>query len=141
MYAQSDLIIVPFDGNENNVELSTIDHIYFIEDNLTILRESELDSILTYALTSIRKLYFCETTITEVVEGNDSNFIIYPNPVSDFFTIDGINNECNVVICSMTGIEVLRKHFSKGDFVDVRTLRSGIYVVRIGDVAYKFIKK
>lgn len=57
------------------------------------------------------------------------NTRIYPNPVSDFITIEGLNTETMVELVSMDGRRVLES--STSGSVDVRNLGEGMYLLRI----------
>ena len=75
---------------------------------------------------------------------NKNEIAIYPNPSSDIIFLKGKTNQIfnNVVIFDMNGKVV--SSFNKikaGDSVPVSTLQSGLYIINIDGVSYKFIKK
>ncbi|MBO7145983.1 MAG: T9SS type A sorting domain-containing protein [Salinivirgaceae bacterium] len=81
---------------------------------------------------------------TDIAETESTiNLSVYPNPVSDWLTISGLDdNNCQLAICNTVGQTIL---CAQGTRVNVSSLQSGIYIVRInhngGTSALKFIKK
>ena len=71
----------------------------------------------------------CETAcnITSVQENNTSEFNIYPNPIKDVLTIDGIYNSVNIY--DVFGKLVLTSETQK--IIDVSSLSNGVYFVNI----------
>jgi hypothetical protein len=65
--------------------------------------------------------------ITSIQENNTSEFNIYPNPVKDVLTIDGIYNSVNVY--DVFGKLVLTSQTQKT--IDVSSLSNGLYFVNI----------
>jgi hypothetical protein len=65
--------------------------------------------------------------ITSIQENNTSEFNIYPNPVKDVLTIDGIYNSVNIY--DVFGKLVLTSETQK--IIDVSSLSNGVYFVNI----------
>lgn len=66
---------------------------------------------------------------------------IYPNPVSDFITIENLKTNSLVKIIDTSGKVVLNKKLS-GNSIDVKSLSKGTYFLKIdGLKPLKFIKK
>ena len=71
-------------------------------------------------------------------------FQMFPNPVTDFINVSGIESAKNMVITNMAGQEVLKTDFQTR--LDVSQLTKGIYILRINlsdgqSYDVKFIKK
>ena len=69
---------------------------------------------------------------------------MFPNPVTDFINVSGIESAKNMVITNMAGQEVLKTDFQTR--LDVSQLTKGIYILRINlsdgqSYDVKFIKK
>lgn len=138
--AQTILSIVPYEGNDVSLELSSIGQVTFMTDSMTI--QLCLDSATSsfFSLANIRKLFFF--TIPEVENVDLVNLKLYPNPAHDYFTITGIDDRKSpLVIYSMSGVEMLRKKYSKEEYVDVSKFESGIYIIKVGDNVGRLIKK
>jgi hypothetical protein len=88
------------------------------------------------------------TAIFESISGIDdtqaTTFALYPNPVKDELFISGISENEMVVITDLSGRTVEAKNFSplqNGNLtINVSHLPHGIYFVKIGNAARKFIK-
>jgi exo-beta-1,3-glucanase (GH17 family) len=71
---------------------------------------------------------------------NTKNANPRPNPVKNFFIIDGLPNGATVGIFDMSGKKVKeRKNSPNG--IDVSDLPDGVYGVKAGEATYKIIKK
>lgn len=67
--------------------------------------------------------------------GSDENdFIIYPNPVSDFLSID-FNNRSNIsaTLCDIFGREVKQMRIEPGQKLDLHELNAGLYTLKLKD--------
>lgn len=76
-------------------------------------------------------------------ESAENQLSVYPNPVSDWLTINGLDGEkCQLTICNLMGQPIMSSYDSE---VNVSSLQSGIYIVYVnhngGSAALKFIKK
>ncbi|RZJ66337.1 MAG: T9SS type A sorting domain-containing protein [Flavobacterium sp.] len=84
------------------------------------------------------------TTVTalSVPEQQSSAFTLFPNPANSRFTVNG-NDVNSISIFSITGRLLLQKDFSSGDEIvmDVESLASGTYVVKIKGAALESVKK
>ncbi len=71
------------------------------------------------------------------------HIIIYPNPASDFLTINAKSKVEKISILDISGKKINVK--LEGDKIDVRSLPSGVYIIGIktskGRSIQKFIKK
>ena len=76
-----------------------------------------------------------------ITEIDEDSFTIYPNPASDFITIETLNAlESDVVIYDLTGKIIIRKFLHSGDNkIDVKNINSGIYVISINGLKSKLI--
>ena len=67
------------------------------------------------------------------------NISIYPNPVHDFFRIDGIGNGEKIEIYNSLGQMVM--NFSYDGDVDASVLPSGVYVIKANTGIVRFVKE
>ena len=84
------------------------------------------------------------TTTLAVNDLSKGKIQIFPNPVTDFINVSGIENAQNIIISNVAGQEVVRAEFK--DQLNVSKLSKGIYFLRINDSKgqsyhLKFIKK
>jgi len=76
------------------------------------------------------------------VENINQKNILFPNPATDFITIDCKNNDINkiYIITNVSGQKIKTfKNYS--DKIDISNLSKGIYFINFGKKHYKFIKK
>jgi len=71
-----------------------------------------------------------------------SNFKVYPNPASDFVTIETNNVEISAVkIYDILGKNVLKQNELTNNRLDVSNLRNGIYFLKIESNGNSITKK
>lgn len=72
-------------------------------------------------------------------EASSSYFIMaYPNPVSEYLTISGIEENAEITVTNMQGADVLK---TRGTRVDVSNLAKGSYILIVEAKKVKFLKK
>jgi glucose/arabinose dehydrogenase len=104
--------------------------------NLTDIEQGADGCIYVCEINAGKISRICDVTGVEEYAAA-KQFKIYPNPASDFFTIEGKSNEVKLI--SMRG-EVLA--ITKQNFLNVAQFSPGIYTVLInGLYAYKFVKE
>lgn len=84
------------------------------------------------------------TTTLAINDLSKEKVQMFPNPVSDYINIQGLDNAKNMVITNMTGQEILKTDFKNR--LNVTRLVKGIYFLRITNsdgqtYDLKFIKK
>jgi len=112
-----------------------------VEQELTLI-----NTILNYCETTSDHLpvsALFEFTSTSTVEDfyAENSVKVYPNPVIDVLNVDILNLADNqlVEIYDLTGKKILNKKLT-GNTIDVNSLLSGIYILKIGSYKTKFIK-
>lgn len=63
---------------------------------------------------------------------------VFPNPVQSELQISGVEEDAEVILYDLSGDQLLRQ---QGTRVDVSALAAGTYIIRVGDVALRFIKR
>lgn len=62
----------------------------------------------------------------------DNQIIIYPNPTSDGFYVEGLKDDGgSITIVNIIGQQIISKHVNNNDYVDISALPAGIYLVKI----------
>jgi hypothetical protein len=69
------------------------------------------------------------------------NVRIYPNPIAESFSIDGINAPVQVTVTDLSGRTVLTQIVGSGEPVAVGHLPQGVYFVNINGTTVKVIKQ
>lgn len=63
---------------------------------------------------------------------------VFPNPVQNELQISGVDENAEVILYDLSGEQLLRQ---QGTRVEVSALVAGTYIVRVGGVALRFIKR
>jgi hypothetical protein len=96
-------------------------------------------------LLSIDDIDVTATPLMSVTDVNKKNLTLYPNPTSDYFTINNANDVISVKIYDISGKVVKSKLEAVDNKFDISSLEKGAYTVSIesktGTVSKKIIKK
>ena len=82
-----------------------------------------------------------DTGILAVSDASNNDLRIYPNPVKDQLSLDGISNNENYEIFSLDGKRVKSGTLSTKKAINVNALTKGVYILKIADKNLKFIKE
>lgn len=64
--------------------------------------------------------------------------LVYPNPVSEYIIVSGIDDGDEILVYGLEGTIVSR---TKNNIVNVREFPSGNYILTVKNQSVKFIKK
>ncbi len=69
-------------------------------------------------------------------------FIFYPNPASNYLTIENPNLQTRLIICNIIGELIFETVIDKNSLqIDLGNFLPGIYIIRVGDSeSYKLVK-
>jgi len=141
--AQVTVTVYLTDNTTAAVDVDASGAITFTEDNLTVMESTLTGATTSWAIDNISKVTFDGDVNTEgigTVIGDGLS--IYPNPVQEKFTIQGIGNTTTVVtIFNIAGVKMLEQPCTEGSTIDVSELIHGIYFVRVGSQTLKMAKK
>lgn len=140
LWSQTIMTLVPMDGGGVETELSDAIRMTFRGDSIFIANSVD-DGTLSLPFSDVRKLFFTENTNANVKNVEYPMLILFPNPVSDSFTIEGEFYNEQLVIYSLTSKEMKRVRYNSNDQVDVSAFPPGNYLLRIGNRVGKFAKK
>lgn len=85
-----------------------------------------------------RTILFGEPTGVKGVSGDQPFIFVFPNPVSEYIEISGVDEDAEVLIFDMNGNVVYR---TNGNKVDVSGMNNGNYILNVKENSVKFIKK
>lgn len=87
----------------------------------------------TTTYTSVSKKVYINVyqVTTGVTDTHTENLIIYPNPVKDYFKLNGIENNAKITVCNMDGSILLRQSASEGTPINISFLPQGTYLLYI----------
>lgn len=139
--AQTMMNVIAID-NEQAMRLDSSGSMLFFADSLAIRSSLGTDTIRVFSLAEVRKIVFYENNVSsQDVVGISKSIRIYPNPVKDGFMIEGVGENSQFTIYSMSGQRIIQKKYHLGGLVDASFLKSGIYILQIGDCFIKYVKE
>lgn len=137
LYAEEseNMVAVSADGNKTTYTLATVSRINVIADansaSMTVV-DKVGNQFAGYV-----KILFAEKE-TSIEELGFIQVYVFPNPVVNTLTIQGVDDNTPLEVYNLTGASVLQ---DKGTELDVTSLSQGTYILRINNQYVKFIKK
>jgi hypothetical protein len=137
LYAEEseNMVAVSADGNKTTYALATVSRINVIADansaSMTVV-DKDGNQFAGYV-----KILFAEKE-TSIEELGFTQVYVFPNPVVNTLTIQGVDENTPLEVYNLTGKSVLK---DKGAELDVTSLNQGTYILRINNQYVKFIKK
>ncbi|MBP5456837.1 MAG: T9SS type A sorting domain-containing protein [Paludibacteraceae bacterium] len=140
-------MVVKLDGQEKEKVVFALSEQpkYWVSNNELHIQtlSGESDRISEYALSSVKEISF----LNEQTQSNESlssvELSVSPNPAQDYITVSGLTPNSTVVLLDASGL--LMEHYfvedSQGVTILVSHLPKGVYLLKINDKPYKFIKK
>ena len=129
------MVAVSADGDKTTYALATVSRINVIADansaSMTIV-DKDGNEFAGYV-----KILFAEKE-TSIEELGFTQVYVFPNPVVNTLTIQGVDENTPLEVYNLTGKSVLK---DKGTELDVTSLSQGTYILRINNQYVKFIKK
>lgn len=132
------LILLGVDGFQDKVEFTQIQNFVVINsDSISTFTANMKDGTKkeNIRLFTTKEMQMAKTVDKTAIADSIS---IFPNPVSDKLRIYGAGESPKVYIMNMNGEIVIE---SKGSEVIVSSLSEGIYLVKVGGLFAKFLKK
>ena len=137
LYAEENenMVAVSADGNKTTYALATVSRINVIADansaSMTVV-DKDGNQFSGYV-----KILFAEAP-TDIEELGFTQVYVFPNPVVNTLTIQGVDENTPLEVYNLTGASVLQ---DKGTELEVTSLSQGTYILRINNQYVKFIKK
>ena len=132
---RENIVAVSADGDKTAYALATVSRINVIADansaSMTIV-DNNGNEFAGYV-----KILFAEKE-TSIEELGFTQVYVFPNPVVNTLTIQGVDENTPLEVYNLTGKSVLK---DKGAELDVTSLSQGTYILRINNQYVKFIKK
>ena len=141
VHSQSNaLILEKTDGTTQSIAFAKLKKITFSGTNLLLNYQSDPNE--SVSLLTIRKMIFGTYTAVNRITVDNTALVVYPNPSTDFICVKNRTVEkSKVVIYSISGAQVLCVNsYSGDDKIDVRSLRRGMYILKLDNQAFKFTK-
>jgi hypothetical protein len=137
VFAQDEVIftIMKTDGSTTDYVMNKDARIYYSDTQLLFFNGNETVAV---DLSGIRKAYF--TAPQDIVEVENQQLTIYPNPAKDVLRIENIADNQEVSIYSINGALLKKVIVSDDAEINISELRPGMYVICAGNMFSKFIK-
>jgi len=136
-------LVVEFqDGTVDNQQIALLQSIKYPDNELQLNYFSGLSD--TYALSTIKTLHFqmYPTGANDISLGSDTKISVYPNPANDLIYIKNASETTYfVAIYRIDGVLISQKQISSNQPINISDLTSGLYLIRIENQAFKFIKQ
>lgn len=127
--------ILKTDGSTTSFTMNRDARIYYSDTQLMFFNGNET---VSFNFSEIRKAYF--TSPQDVEEIDNQQFMVYPNPAKDVLRISGIAENQEVTIYSINGDVMMKLIASEGCEINISDLRTGLYIIGVGNEFSKFIK-
>ena len=127
--------VMKTDGSTTDFVMNKDSRIYYSDTQLQFFDGNQTVSI---NFSEIRKAYFTESQ--DVEEIGNQQIAIYPNPAKDVLRICGIAENQEITIYSINGAVMMKLIASEGDEINIGNLRTGLYIIGVGNNFSKFIK-
>jgi len=114
-----------------------------IAANSTSLTEAHMNCGTAFHIGDIEDYGVTFTNALTTDDLSRTDFNIYPNPTNDFLNVtSSITTNKKIAIYDISGKQVLNMEQDTSSFsIDVSSLQTGSYILKINNVSYKFIKK
>jgi hypothetical protein len=86
---------------------------------------------------SFMDLEYSSSSYSETIETNKQEFLVSPNPASDFITISGVSGE--TIIYDSLGNKVWFKTINDSYRIDLSSFKDGLYFIKNGHAVQKII--
>lgn len=99
----------------------------------------DIGKIGTFSLSDITKLFFSdkEGNVTEINPDGALKFAKTGNTLK----VDGLSAPADAFIVSASGRIVMQQKQWDGNSLDISSLTDGVYILAVGNAAFKFIKQ
>ena len=135
------MIAVSADGNPTILRLAGVQRIVFAVDNQSMTAEMKQGKT-PEVVTDIVCVSFGEHDFSDVKAVSTSSMAVFPNPVKTTLTVTGADAGLKIDLYSVNGtlLQSLSAQDKTTD-IDVSSLESGTYFLKVGTKSIKFIKQ
>lgn len=122
-------LVVGFDRNNNRSSYN-----FYVEGNTNKWRESTIEGTMIMNPVMGKALPGYLTPV-KAIKSTRYDVKIYPNPTKDRLFIDGIKEKSLLQIYNLSGALLKEQQLVQSDYMDVRELPTGVYVISITNLA------
>ena len=118
-----------YDGDKMRLCLLTASHQIVEIQQLTF--DAAIPDKDIFTINGLSKINGYKTGTAPLPAGNSNLIMLYPNPAGDFVTVAGLEGNASIEISTPDGQTMIRQQVSPNDRIDVSSLNSGMYFVKI----------
>lgn len=126
---------------QQSFAVGDIGKITFTESTMDVYGKDsgKIGKIGTFSLSDITKLFFSdkEGNVTEINPDGALKFAKTGNTLK----VDGLSSATDAFIVSASGRIVMQQKQWDGNSLDISSLTDGVYILAVGNAAFKFIKQ
>lgn len=140
VHAQTELVVTPKSGDVGKYAITDIQKITFAADGMHIMG-SKFSVEPVWKLSAIKDIRFVKSTAGI---GNVSNQTegIKISQREDMLYINGLNSEkADVAIYDLKGQTLLRTKAADKEGIDVSNLHHGVFIIKVKNTTFKFVKQ
>ena len=136
------LVLQLTNGTEETKDILALQKVFFSNENLNINYLN--GSSETFAVTNLSKIYFHPlSSSSSTIAGSGKVVSVYPNPAISMLNVKNAPDiEASFTIFRMDGAIVMKSQLvGGGSSIDIASLNSGLYLLKIDNQVVRFIKK
>jgi len=140
--AQSTVSITKTNGTVSRYTVQSTGSISFAGDYV-VIKESGTSSAQSIPMSAIRNMKFSDNSngIEDAISGQQSAVSLYPNPAQNYCVVRGTDGEqMKVTVYSMTGAKMIDTTVENEGRIDISSLTTGVYMVKINNHTTKLVK-
>ncbi len=141
LQAQNNLIVKFKSGTQSVSLLSTVDRITFSGGNILLKKTDTSTSSLL--LSDISRLTFGLYSAVNEITADPIGLAIYPSPATRYINLlNAPQGEIKIMIFGLDGTTLMNKKLNSGmRQVDISDLGKGLYLLKVNNTTFKFVKQ
>lgn len=141
LLAQNNLVVRFKSGTQSFSLLSTVDRITFSGGSLLLKKTDASTSSLL--LSDISRLTFGLYSEVNEITADQTGLGIYPSPATHYINLlNAPQGEIVIMIFGLDGTTLMNKKLNSGmRQVDISSLAKGLYLLKVNNTTFKFVKQ
>jgi hypothetical protein len=141
LQAQNNLVVRFKSGAQSVSLLSTVDRITFAGGSLLLKKTDASTSSLL--LSDISRLTFGLYSAVNEITADQTGLAIYPSPATHYINLlNAPQGEIVIMIFGLDGTTFMNKELNSGmRQVDISGLTKGLYLMKVNNTTFKFVKQ
>lgn len=140
--AQSTVTVTKTNGAVSSYTVQSTGSISFAGDYV-VIKESNTSAAQSIPMSAVRNMKFSDSSngIDDVAGAQQSAVRLYPNPAQSYCVVSNTEGELmDVTVYSMTGAKMMETTVENEGRIDISSLKTGVYMVKINNHTTKLVK-